>query len=206
IPGLMAMQQRLRGLADIYGPRLRDAPTLADFPPLPEPHGKSRLSRALREQHSGGLVNLLHYGDAISMANSLEARMPFLDHRLVEFVWSLPSDHKLRLGVGKFVHRQAMRGVVPDSILDERVKFGFNTPIGQQFRKAYPQGDGPVDILLSERCLGRGLFDRRGLTALIEAHRSGRVDHGPLLFRLLSTELWFRTFIDRTDIHGADYG
>ncbi|MGL3820768.1 asparagine synthase (glutamine-hydrolyzing) [Sphingopyxis sp. R3-92] len=196
LPWISRLQQRLQGFDGIYGPRLREHPPMADFPTLEPVAGEGALARRLREQHSGGLVNLLHYGDAISMANSLEARMPFLDHRLVEFVWPLPGDFKAELGVGKYIHRQAMRGLVDDAILDETIKYGFTTPIGRQFRKSYAPGTGPLDILCSDRCLARGLFDAQGLRARIEDHRSGRSDHGTLLFRLLSVELWFRIFID----------
>lgn len=196
LPFLSRLQQWVQGLDVIYGPNLRRQARVRDYPDLPSAPGETALARRLREQHSGGLVNLLHYGDAISMANSLEARMPFLDHRLVEFVWPLPSDYKVRLGVGKYLHREAMRGLVDDAILDDRTKYGFTTPIGRQFRKEYPVGAGPCDLLLSERCIARGLFDRAGLEALIGAHLSGRADHGTLLFRLLSVELWFRTFVD----------
>ncbi len=197
LPWLTEVQQRMQGLSAIYGPRLRGHSRMADYPLVKHAGREGALTRRLREQHSGGLVNLLHYGDAISMANSLEARMPFLDHRLVEFVWRLPGEYKVRLGVGKYIHREAMRGLVDDSILDERAKYGFTTPIDQQFRKVYPDNSGPVDVILSERCLQRGLFDRRGLEKLINQHRSGEGSHGPLLFRLLSVELWFRLFIDR---------
>jgi asparagine synthase (glutamine-hydrolysing) len=196
LPFLSGLYQRVQGLNSVYGPKLRECARMRDYPDMPDVSGESALNRVLREQHSGGLVNLLHYGDAISMANSLEARMPFLDHRLVEYVWPLPSDYKVRLGVGKHLHREAMRGVVPDPILDERSKYGFTTPIGLQFIKEFAPGSGPVDVLLSDRCLERGLFDKAGLTRLIATHRSGKQDHGPLLFRLLSTELWFRRFID----------
>lgn len=196
VPIVSRLQQRLRGLDAVYGPHLRDQPAMADFPTLEKRPGERALSLRLREQHTGGLVNLLHYGDAISMANSLEARMPFLDHRLVEFVWPLPSDYKVRFGYGKYIHREAMRGLVDDSILDERTKHGFTTPIGRQFRKSHPEGSGPLDILLSERCLARKLFDRAGLSKLVDEHLSGSSDHGTLLFRMLSVELWFRNFID----------
>lgn len=195
-PWLSALHQRLTGLSAIYGPKLRGYRRVADWPEAPSRSGEGPLDTVLRQQHSGGLVNLLHYGDAISMANSLEARMPFLDHRLVEYVWPLPAEYKVRLGLGKVLHREAMRGLVPDYILDERNKHGFTTPISKQFRKEFGSGDGPVDVLLSDRCLNRGLFDRAGLTRVIDAHRSGRADHGPLLFRLLATELWFREFVD----------
>ena len=122
--------------------------------------------------------------------------MPFLDYRLVEFTWGLPSQFKVTLATGKHIHREAMRGAVPDRILDQKVKFGFNTPIGQRFSAVRSDGADPIDVLLDDRCLARGLFDRSGLTGLIGKHRSGQRDHGTLLFRLLSTELWFRRFID----------
>ncbi len=76
LPWISRLQQRLQGFDAIYGPRLRGHPPMADFPTLEPVAGEAALARRLREQHSGGLVNLLHYGDAISMANSLEARMP----------------------------------------------------------------------------------------------------------------------------------
>jgi asparagine synthase (glutamine-hydrolysing) len=196
LPFVTTLHQRAAGLSTIYGPKLRSYERVADFPELPADKSENLVARQLRHQHSGGLVNLLHYGDAISMANSLEARMPFLDHRLVEFVWRLPADFKIKLGLGKHIHREAMRDVVPDWILDNPVKYGFSTPISNQFRKAYDKGEDPVDVLLSDRCLERGLFDRTGLSRLIATHRSGRKDHGTLLFRLLSTELWFRNFVD----------
>jgi asparagine synthase (glutamine-hydrolysing) len=196
LPILSALHQYFSGTNAIFGPALRHFVRIRDFPNLSDPPEQGWVAGALRRQHSGGLVNLLHYGDAISMANSVESRMPFLDHRLVEFVWSLPAEFKIKLGVGKHIHREAMRGLVPDRILEDRTKFGFNSPIAEQFRKDYPRGEGPIDILLSDRCIERGLFDRAGLQKLIEAHRKGKLDHGPLLFRLLSTELWFRRFID----------
>lgn len=199
IPFMTQLQQRLRGLDRIYGARLRNQPTIADHPHLPAKPGESALSRRLHEQHTGGLVNLLHYGDAISMANSLEARVPFLDHRLVELVWPMPSDFKVRLGLGKYIHREAMRGVVASSILDERTKHGFTTPIGRQFRKTGLGESDPLAVLLSDRSLARGLFDRQGLERVAREHLDGRKDHGPLLFRLLSVELWFRIFIDDKD-------
>ncbi len=197
IPLMTALQQKWSGLDAVYGPQLRDGyHRLSDYPDVPHAANENGLAQMLRRQHSGGLVNLLHYGDAISMANSLEARMPFLDHRLVEFVWPLPGDYKVRLGMGKVLHREAMRGLVPDDILNDRNKHGFTTPISRQFRRDAPDGNGPLDVLMSERCLARGLFDRTGLSAVIAEHRAEAKDHGPLLFRLLSTELWFRAFVD----------
>lgn len=197
IPAISRLNQRLRKIEPVFGPRLRRYRHMADYPAIGDDGASVGVSRELRRQHSGGLVNLLHYGDAISMANSLESRMPFLDYRLVEFVWSLPTEFKIKLGVGKYIHREAMRGLVPDWIIDNRIKHGFTTPVSELFARADDGPDSAAGILLSHRCLERGIFDRDGLSALISDHRAGKRDHGPLLFRLLSTELWFRTFIDR---------
>lgn len=193
---LSRLQQRLRGVDKIFGPVGRDYAPIKDYPDLPDDRGTTGLSQRLMRQHSGGLVNLLHYGDALSMANGLESRLPFLDYRLVEFVWPLPSHFKVNLGVGKYLHRRALRNLVPDRILDQKLKFGFNTPIGNQFRKIVSGVEDPVEVLFSSQCIDRGFFDKAGLMAIVNSHRSGRCDHGPLLFRMLSVELWFRAFID----------
>jgi len=195
-PWIARMHRRKRGLDRIYGPRLSAVSEVLPISPDLAVSDGGSVNTALRHQHSGTLVSLLHYGDAISMANSLEARMPFLDHRLVELVWRMPGDFKVRGGFGKMLHRDAMRGTVFADILDNRTKHGFANPISRQFRKTGVDGARPIDLLLSPRSLDRGLFDRAGLEALIAAHESGAVDHGPLLFRLLSTELWFRRFMD----------
>jgi asparagine synthase (glutamine-hydrolysing) len=196
LPWISTLHQQLTGTSEVFGPALSSYDRMCDYPQLTDERDTGWVTEALRRQHSGGLVNLLHYGDAISMANSIESRMPFLDHRLVEFVWGLPSDFKIKLGVGKYIHREAMRGLVPNWIIDNRTKLGFNSPIASQFRKNFTGTEGPVDVLLSARCLERGLFDKSGLKNLIDLHRQGKRDHSTLLFRLLSTELWFRRFQD----------
>lgn len=198
--------QRSARIDRIYGPVLREYTRYKDYMELPGEGNGSKLGKLLMHQHAGGLINLLHYGDAISMANSIESRMPFLDYRLVEFVWRLPSDFKVRLGIGKYLHRQAMRNTVPDWVLDQRMKFGFSTPISQQFRQRHPDGSSAVDVLLESKCAKRGLFNVDGMRQLVQDHRAGQRDHGPLLFRLLSTELWFRRFIDAPIVTESDCG
>lgn len=193
---LSRLQQWLRGIDKIFGPAARDYTPIKDYPYLADERGANGLSQRLMRQHSGGLVNLLHYGDALSMANGVESRMPFLDYRLVEFVWPLPSHFKVKLGVGKHLHRRAMRGLVPDRIVDQKAKFGFNSPISKQFKCMRSGVEDPIEVLSSSRCANRGIFDPKALRAVIDTHRAGRHDHGPLLFRLLSVELWFRRFID----------
>jgi asparagine synthase (glutamine-hydrolysing) len=195
-PSISRLHQKIYGIESAFGPALARYTRMSDYPDVANSTAGDHTSRELRRQHAGTLVNLLHYGDAISMANSLESRMPFLDYRLVDFAWTLPSRFKVKLATGKWLQREAMRSYVPDWIVDNKLKYGFTTPIGNQFKKPFPPNLAPTDILLSDRCLRRGLFDKQGLTAMIDAHRSGKRDHGPLLFRMLSTELWFRTFVD----------
>ena len=90
-------------------------------------------------------------------------------------------------------HRRAMSGIVPKFILENRIKFGFNTPLSIYFSEA----ESPANkILLSDRCLDRGTMNRRGLQSLIDGHVRKQRDNSALLFRLLCVELWFRHFID----------
>lgn len=155
------------------------------------------LNRRLASAHSVDLVDLLHYGDAISMAFAVESRVPFLDHRLVEAVFAMPADFKLRDGITKYVLREAVRDIVPPSILENRRKQGFTTPVSRWFRE---RPDETINrVLLSERCLQRGLFEPRRLRKMIAQHVMGERDLGPILFRWLSCELWFREFIDGQD-------
>lgn len=195
LPFLAKLYQIKSGLGRLYGPLLRDQRFERDYPEYTPKNKNDRLTNSLQEQHSGGLVNLLHYGDAVSMASGIETRQPFLDHRLVEFVWQLPGSFKIRLGKSKALHREAMRNLVPGRIIDDPVKFGFSCPVSEQFRKLGGPKN-PVDVLLSEKSLSRGLFVRKELEKVIRDHQTGKRDHGTLLFRLLCTELWFRIFID----------
>ncbi len=93
------------------------------------------LNETLRDQHEVGLVRLLHYGDAISMAHSLESRPPFMDYRLGEFALSLPGHFKLRDGYEKVELRRALRDAIPKDILSKRSKLAFRTPIERWFRE-----------------------------------------------------------------------
>ncbi len=154
------------------------------------------LNAELRRQHEGNLAHLLQYGDALSMAHGVECRLPFMDYRLVEAVFRMPGHYKLQAGMGKAVLRLAMRGIVPDDILDDRRKRAFTTPIARWFRDEPEKTVHPV--LLSERCRNRGVFAPRALEQALERHRSGRFDLSFHIFRWLTTELWFQRFIDAT--------
>ncbi|MFZ2894321.1 MAG: asparagine synthase-related protein, partial [Saprospiraceae bacterium] len=188
--------QRISGLSSIYSDKLKITKKLRDYDSKNIPQFDNKFNKILYYQHKGGLVNLLHYGDAISMANSIETRLPFMDYRLVEFAFKLPWHFKFHEDYGKYIHRQAMKNICPDSILENNIKLGFNTPLSLLFNLKNDLEVKPKDILLSEKCLSRGLFNEYYLRKTFETHEKGIKNHSTLLYRLLCTELWFREFID----------
>jgi asparagine synthase (glutamine-hydrolysing) len=186
----------ITGLDKVFSNKLRVKKRMSDTPVDKTLRFDCSLNKELYRQHAGGLGNLLHYGDAISMANSLESRLPFMDFRLVEFSFSLPWHFKIHEDLTKFIHREAMKGVLPEEILNSALKFGFNTPVSQFFKLANKLSVKPLDIILSEKCLSRGLFNKEKLVLIINEHESGKKNHSTFLYRLLTVELWFQTFID----------
>jgi len=139
------------------------------------------------------LVELLMKQDQMSMAASLESRVPFLDHHLVEKVASIPGQLRLHGGVTKSLLRDAVRDIVPPEILKRR-KMGFPVPTGQWLR-------GPFWWLIEEFVLGhrarmRDLFCSAQLGTLTAEHRMGIADHGERLWLLINLEIWQRIFID----------
>jgi asparagine synthase (glutamine-hydrolysing) len=141
--------------------------------------------------------DLLVKMDRMSMAHSLEARSPFLDHRVLELAAGLAPELKLRGSVGKYVLKKAAAGMVPDEIL-RRGKQGFGVPLAKWFRGELK--DPAAEILLDARTRSRGYFNPNGIRSLLNEHLSGRADHSHRIWALLVLELWHRTFVDRTDI------
>jgi asparagine synthase (glutamine-hydrolysing) len=139
--------------------------------------------------------DLLVKMDRATMAHSLEARSPFLDHVLMEFVATLPAAFKLAGGQKKRLLRAALRGVVPDAILD-RPKMGFCVPLATWFRADLR--DLAHDVLLSSRTMQRGYFRPQTVAKLLHEHQTGLYDHGEALWVLLVLEMWHRTFVDNT--------
>jgi asparagine synthase (glutamine-hydrolysing) len=139
------------------------------------------------------LHELLMKQDQMSMAESIESRVPFLDHELVEFASRLPQRLKLRGLTTKYVLRQAMKDRLPAEILS-RKKMGFPVPIGSWFRGAYrPLLD---EYVLGERATQRGWFNPSELRAMVGAHVSGEQNHAQRLWALLNFELWQRIFLE----------
>ena len=157
-------------------------------------HATDLLDQLLSvDTHSYLPDDLLVKVDRATMAHGLEARSPFLDHRLMEFAASLPVDLKVRGGQGKYLLKAAMRGVLPDHILD-RSKMGFGVPIDRWFRKdcrAFVR-----DTLLSSRALQRGYFRPDRVRAMLDAHQDGGSNYGYRLYALLMLELWHREYMD----------
>lgn len=154
-----------------------------------------RLTNALHYDHAIGILpRLLKFGDALSMAFSVESRVPFLDHRLVEFVFRLPPRDKLDGAVSKCILREAMAGVIPEQIRARRDKIGFRTPVGRWIRHNMDSGIRP--LLLSDRCRKRGVLDVKEVERILALHANRRARAEQAIFRWVSTELWFRLFID----------
>ena len=137
--------------------------------------------------------DLLVKVDIATMAVSLEARSPFLDHHVIEFAASLPQNLKLRRLTSKYLLKKVLRKLLPSENLKRR-KMGFGVPVGHWFRgKMQPF---LREVLLSEKALRRGLFQPDEVRHLIELHVRGERDYSQQLWTLLMLELWFNRFID----------
>ena len=181
-------------LAENVLTRARDAH--AEFLRCYEDADGGDLDRMSRADLQTYLVRLLAKQDQMSMAASIESRVPFLDHEFVEHVASIPPRFKLRGWQTKAVLRAALRGLVPEEILSRR-KMGFPVPVGRWLGGAY----WPLveDLVLGPRARARGLFDPAAVRRLAEDHRGGRAAHGDRLWLLLNLEVWQRVFIDGED-------
>ena len=152
-----------------------------------------RMSRADLETY---LVELLMKQDQMSMAASIESRVPFLDHDFDEHVTAMPTRFKVRGWRTKAVLREAVRDIVPREVLRRR-KMGFPVPVGRWLRG--PSWPLVEELVLAPRALDRRLFEPAALRRLAEDHRAGVDQHGDRLWLLANLELWHRIFIDGED-------
>ena len=126
------------------------------------------------------------------MAASIESRVPFLDHKLVEFSAKMPREMKLRGNTTKWILREAMKGILPAQIL-ERPKMGFPVPVGNWFRGPFKH---IVDeYVLSPRTSERGIFDPGFVRSLVARHDAGE-NHDERIWALVNFEIWQRRFFD----------
>jgi asparagine synthase (glutamine-hydrolysing) len=149
------------------------------------------------------LIELLMRQDAMSMAASIESRVPYLDHELVEHVVAIPGRYKISGRHTKVVLRRALRDLVPPEILTRR-KMGFPVPLSRWFRGPF----WPVieEFVLAPRTVARGLFDPSALRRLVEEHRRAATEHADRLWLLVNLEIWQRIFVDGEDPRGIATG
>jgi asparagine synthase (glutamine-hydrolysing) len=156
--------------------------------------GASVVDKMLEVDVSTYLVDdLIAKVDIATMAHGLEARSPFLDHQLMELAASIPAEYKVRGREKKWILREALRGWLPDDILD-RPKQGFSVPLSSWLR-----GDlrtWAADVLLDPATLTRGYFEANAVQALLDRHAAGADGEDKRIWALLMMELWHRDFVD----------
>ena len=188
--GAHRLYQRLIGAAQVTTADFRPRPSA---PPPRERYGDP-LDDALWRMHGRTVLpGLLHYGDCISMAASVECRVPFTDYRLVEMMFRLPSSLKFRDGYTKWILRRAMAGRLDDGIRLRKAKNGFDTPLASWLRRS-PEVFAP---LLDGASLGRhGVFHPAAMAATVKDFLAGRDGLAPYVLRWLSTEMWLQEVVD----------
>jgi asparagine synthase (glutamine-hydrolysing) len=140
------------------------------------------------------IPGLLHYEDRSSMAFGIEARTPFLDVNLVEFVMALPFEEKIRGATTKALLRDGMAGVLPERVRLRRDKKGYPTPLAAWLRgplRAYAR-----DLLLGEESRRRKVLRPEVVERHLHEHLEGRADHSWLVWRWMTLEVWMRRFVD----------
>jgi asparagine synthase (glutamine-hydrolysing) len=138
--------------------------------------------------------NLLLFGDKITMANSLEMRVPFLDVELIKFVETLPSEMKLKGGVHKYIHKTAVKKWLPDEII-YRKKRGFSTPMDTWLQTDFAKEAG--DLFNDSNSACRKYFNIEFINEMLNKHQNRKENFQRNIFALLSFEIWHKTFFER---------
>lgn len=158
-------------------------------------YNSGSLNDALIDHFEYKLEHLLKWEDRNSMWFSIEARVPFLDYRLVEKTLATPGDMIIKNGITKSLLRQSMLGILPENIRIRKDKIGFETPQDEWFR--IPEWNKLIsDILNSRSFAERGLVNPKAALAILKDHLSGKKDFSKEIWKWLHLELWFREFID----------
>ena len=160
----------------------------------------SLLQRLLYTDLKTYMHELLMKQDQMSMAASIESRVPFLDHKLVEYSTALPDRLKLSGWTTKYVLREAMKTLLPETILN-RPKMGFPVPLGRWFNAEFrPMLD---EYVVGARSLARGHFQADFLQRIVQEQISGKANHTERLWSLINFEMWQRQFIDGEPLQGG---
>lgn len=165
-------------------------PAVLDATPFETRNGASPLRRLLHFDQTSWLPdNLLERGDRMTMAASIEARMPFMDHELAELVAGLPDDCRIRGGEDKWLLREGMRRILPREILD-RPKVGFRVPVNEWFRTT--MRDWVRDHLTGADSRSAVFYEGAELARILDDHEQGRQNHEKLIWTLVTLELFLR--------------
>jgi asparagine synthase (glutamine-hydrolysing) len=143
--------------------------------------------------------DLLVKVDIASMSHALEARSPFLDHKLMEFAASLPPQLKLNGIESKYLLKKAFKPILPNAVL-HRKKMGFGVPIDRWIRGELKEMT--YTTLLDKKTVQRGIFKEQAVRQLIDEHIEKRADHSYRIWALLFLEVWYRMFIDKSEVLG----
>jgi asparagine synthase (glutamine-hydrolysing) len=184
-PEVMAMRDEERIFSDFknqFNDVLRKLPK----------RGTALLNRMLSYDIRTSLQSLLHVEDRVSMANSLESRLPFLDHRLVELMFRTPATYKFNGGKSKALLLNAVQHLLPGQVLNRKDKMGFPTPFVEWARG--PLNDFVRDILLSKKARERGIYRSAQIEQMIDQSES----FGREVWGLLNLEMWYQTFVDQS--------
>jgi asparagine synthase (glutamine-hydrolysing) len=162
------------------------------MPPFDAQPGNSTLRRILYFDQTSWLPdNLLERGDRMTMAASIESRVPFLDHQLAAYVSTLPDSFRVRGMKTKWVLREAGKQLIPERIL-KRPKVGFRVPVNQWFREG--MRDYLLEHLQGRSSMTRIYYDPKVLDGMLADHIEGRQNHEKLLWSLLNLEIWHRQY------------
>lgn len=152
------------------------------------------LTRMLWVDLRHGLpADMLTKVDRMSMLHSLEVRVPFLDHKLVEWAFALPDNVKLKGNTTKWILKEAFKDILPADILHKR-KHGFDVPVGEWFKNELR--DVIEDVCSTQTINKRGLFNPQAVQKILKDHTTGKRDYNNQLWILLSLELWQREYVD----------
>lgn len=169
------------------------------FGPLDRAHpGSDALTRMIHSEFRLRLPELLLMRvDKIGMSESLEARVPFLDHHLVEFTMDIPEKWKTKGGQAKYLLKKAVEGVIPHDII-YRKKMGFAAPMSDWLRSDF--GRGMRSAVMSSGLMRRGFFRRDYVEKLFDWHRAGRADTSLYLWTLYNATAWYDYWVDRKEV------
>jgi asparagine synthase (glutamine-hydrolysing) len=158
-------------------------------------YNSASLHEALLDHFEYKLEHLLKWEDRYSMRFSIEARVPFLDHRIVEQTIPLPSDMIISNGTTKYIFREAMKGLLPEVIRMRQDKVGFATPESEWFRKDFFR-KFITELLDSESFANRKIIDVEKAKDLYKKHINKEIDIAREIWKWINLELWYRDYID----------